>query len=82
MCVKAMNDTLEPEGLKPSALVSGVFPSTRVFEDPQDPKPSLQYHARLANFIRAEMEKQLSTLRLNRALIHSNPPLNDRKYEV
>lgn len=82
MCVKAMNDTLGPEGLVPSALVFGVYPSTHVFEEPRDPKPTLQERAKLANTIRAEMDSQMALLRVNRALRHDVPPASDSVYEI
>lgn len=42
MFIKAMNDTLGPEGLVSSVLVLGTLPSTQIFEEPRDPKPTLQ----------------------------------------
>lgn len=57
MCVNAMNDILGPKQLVSSALVLGGFPSTYVFEESRDPKPTLQDQASLANTILAEMDK-------------------------
>ena len=48
LVVKAMNDTLGPEGIVPSALVFGEFPSLRSFERPVIPRHSLSERS-LAN---------------------------------
>lgn len=82
MSVKAMNDTLGPEGFVPSALVFGVYPSTQVFEDPKDPKPTLQERAKLAATIRAEMDQHMAKLRVMRALRHQVPPSSNSVFEV
>ena len=42
MSVKAMNGTLKPEGIVPSALVSGDFPSVRTRSEPKVPRATLE----------------------------------------
>lgn len=60
--VKAMNDTLGPEGLVPSALVFGEFPSLRSFEGPIIPRPSLSEKALIAQEARRLMSKHLAQM--------------------
>lgn len=82
LSVKAMNDTLGPEGFVPSALVFGEYPSTQTFEEPKDEKPTLVDRAKLARLIRGEMEKKMATLRVQRALRHKVPPAADVVHEI
>lgn len=82
MCVKSINHTPVPEGFVPSALVFGTFPSTQVFEEPRDPRPTQPERAKLANSIRLEMDKQMAVLRVNRALRHNVPPAVDAIHAV
>ena len=78
MSVKALNDTLGPEGLVPSALVFGEYPSTRLYTDgAADPRASLESRARLATAARKEMERHMASVRIKRALRHSVPPSAD-----
>lgn len=80
MCVKAMNDTLGPEGFVPSALF--FYPSTHVFEEPRSTKPTLHQRAQLAKVIRSEMEQLMAALCVQRALRHNVPPAADNSFEV
>ena len=48
VAVKAINDTLGPEGTIPSALVSGEFLSLHSLDGPNIPRPSLAERANSA----------------------------------
>lgn len=82
MSVKAMNDTLGPEGLVPSALVFGEYPSLRVFGETPQPKATVAARAILAKEARREMEQHMARLRIKRALKHNVPRAADIVYEV
>ena len=82
MAVKAMNDTLGPEGLVPSALVFGEFPPVHTNSESNVPRATLQERAAMASTARREMEKCMAELRLKRALHHAVPPAADRVYQA
>ena len=71
--VKAMNDTLGPEGLVPSAFVFGEFP--KVFTPAEEPHPraTVESRAAIASRARREMEQHMAKLRIRRALHHAIP---------
>ena len=81
MAVKAMNDTLGPEGIVPSALVFGEYP--QVFTESEDPLPraTLDERAKMAEEARAEMEEIMAKMRAARALKHATPPAANVTYE-
>ncbi len=79
--VKALNDTLGPEGFVPSSLVFGEYPQ---MVTPSESRPSRGTNmelARIANFARNEMETIMAHIRLKRSLNHTVPPAADRMYE-
>lgn len=78
---KAMNDTLGPEGLVPSALIFGEFP--RVFNPSESNTTRLTNNERaeLDQVARQEMEQQMVSLILKLALHHAVSPSSDRVYE-
>jgi len=78
VAVKAMNDTLGPEGVVPSALVFGEFPSLRTFEGPVIPRPSLAERALAAQEARRYMARHLAEVRIKRALHHQTPSATDK----
>lgn len=82
MALKAMNDTLGPEGLVPSALVFGEYPSLRVFGETPQPRATLEARAILAKEDRKEMEQQMASLRVKRALKYRVPPAGDQVLEI
>lgn len=82
MCVKKMNDTLGPGGPVPFALLFGAYSATDIFEKPRELKPTIQQRVQLANSIHLEMEKQLASIRVNRALLLNIPTASDATYEV
>ena len=81
LSVKAMNDTLGPEGIVPSSLVFGEFPSLRTFVGPIIPRPSLAERAETAQEARRLMAKHLALTRVNRALKHNTPAATNRVYQ-
>ena len=78
---KAMNDSLGPEGLVPSALVFGEFPRVRTPSEPTSERPTLSQRSQIAQQARREMNRIMAEQRLKRALHHSVPPASDRSYE-
>lgn len=62
--VKALNDTVGPEGLVPSALVVGEYPSTRVFDEPPVPRVTLQPRTVIGTQARRAMEQEMARLRV------------------
>ena len=81
LAVKAMNDTLGPEGIVPSSLVFGEFPSLRSFVGPAVPRPTLAERAEAAQEARQLMAKHLAQVRINRALKHNTPVATDRVFQ-
>lgn len=79
--VKAMNDTLGPEGLVPSALVFGEFPHLAPDYSPRSERSTLQQRSNMAHIARTEMSKIMDRLRLQRALRHAVPAASDHVYE-
>lgn len=78
MALKALNDTLCPEGLVPSGIVFGEFPSTLIYTDGTAyPRASLESRAHIATAARKEMEQHMAKLKVNRALGHAVPPSSD-----
>lgn len=78
--VKAMNDTLGPEGLVPSALVFGEFPQINTRSEPRADRSTLR-RAEVANLARPEISERMAELRLKRGLHHAVPPSRDRIYQ-
>ena len=65
LSVKAMNDTLGPEGLVPSALVFGEFPKLRTKGSKPTPRATLLSRKAVAETARKEMEKQITKMKIN-----------------
>ena len=81
VAVKAMNDTLGPEGLVPSALVFGEYPEVNTISEPRTERMSLEARAELARAARKEMETQVAKARIKRALQYRVPPATDVVYQ-
>lgn len=77
-----MNNALVSEGLVSSALVFGTYPATDIFVEPREPKPTTQQRSQLASSIHLEIDKQMASIRVNRALCHKIPPESDVTYKV
>ena len=67
MAIKAMNDTLGPEGIVPSALVFGEFPSIRPFFGPPKYRPTPVERAEIAHKARKIMSQELADKKVRRA---------------
>ena len=68
LSIKAMNDTLGPEGIVPSALAFGEFPSLRSLSGPIVPRLTLAERAHAAQDARGIMTKSLAQAKISRAL--------------
>lgn len=81
MTVKAMNDTLGPNGVVTSIIVFGEHPS--VFTRSETPKKgsTLDEDAKIAFEARKEMEHHMEKLRTEPALRHAVPQAADVTYE-
>ena len=80
--VKALNDTLGPDGLVPSALVFGEFPSPIVTSETRHTRSTIESRAGIASMARKEMEKEIASVRVRRALRHATLPAADATFEV
>ena len=80
--VKAMNDTLGPEGLVPSALVFGEYPQIRARSENATERPTTAQRGEVAEMARKEMSRIMATMKTRRALHHAVPPSCDRTYEL
>ena len=81
MSVFAMNNTLGPEGVVPSVLVFGEFPSLRTLHEAPIPKVALVDRSRIANAARKEMEHHMAHMRVQRALRHQVPRSADTVFQ-
>ncbi len=81
LSLKAMNETLGPEGIVSSSLVFGEFPSLRKFTGPVIPRPSLAERAMVAQETRRLTSKHLSQARVRRALVHQTPQATNVTYQ-
>ena len=78
--VKAMIDTLGPEGLVPSALVFGEFPPVIKKSEAPAARLKLRERASVAKSARKEMGKIIAEMRVRRALHHKTLSAADRFY--
>lgn len=60
----------------------GVHLSFHVFEEPRDPKPTLQELAKVAKLVRLEMFLRMALLRVICALHYKVPPAADTAHQV
>lgn len=81
LCVKAMNDTLGPNGVVPSSLVFGEHPQVFTRSETPPPRATLDERAKIATEARQEMERYMARVRTDRALRHAVPPAADQTYE-
>lgn len=77
LSVKAMNDTLGPAGVVPSALVFGEYPPVFTRSENPPSRPNLEERAKIASDARKEMERHMAKMRVDRALRHAVPPAAD-----
>ena len=78
LSVKAVNDTLGPEGLLHSAIVFREFRKVYTKSETPDERAVLASRAKLAHNARAQMAKHMAELWVKRALKHSTPTASDR----
>ena len=71
LCVKAMNDTIGPEGLAPSSLVFGEMPSVRMINEPLIQKSKLSERNQAAMEARKEMVSSMEKIRIKRGTTHN-----------
>ena len=81
LTVKAVNDTLRPNGVVPSTLVFGEHPPVFTRSENQKRRPTLDERAKIAFEARNEMEQHMAKLRIDRALPHAVPPAANVTYE-
>ena len=81
LSVKAMNDTLGPEGLVTSALVFGEFPKIRTQGSKPTPRATIVSRKAVAETARKEMEKHIAKMKINRARNHMFPKAASRSYQ-
>ena len=67
--VKAMNDTLGPEGLVTSAIVFGEFPRGFTKSETPSQRPTLEERAPIAQSARKEMGKIMAEMRIRLARV-------------
>ncbi len=79
--VKAMNDTLGPEGVVPTALVLGEFPSLRSFEGTIVPRPTLAERVVVTQAARRLIAKHLAQTKVKQALNHNIPSATDNSFQ-
>jgi hypothetical protein len=79
LAVKAMNDTMNPEGLVPSYLVFGILPR---FPASKSKLPSQMDRMKALEAARAEMETITSELRVRRALSANIPTASTKSYSA
>ena len=80
--VKALNDTLRPGGLFPSALVFGELPSPHTVSETRYLRALLESRAEVLNMARREMEKEMAAARVKRGLRHAIPQAANTTLEV
>ena len=78
---KAINDTLGPEGIVPSALMFGEFPSIRAFIGPKFPRATLAEREIAAQKARKLMSKHLAPVKIKRAERYRTPRATDHVYQ-
>ena len=79
IAVKAMNDTMNPEGLVPSYLVFGIIPRLTDF---CTELPTQSDRLNAIEVARSEMERIISEIRLRHALNTNIPPASKQDYKV
>lgn len=69
--VKALNDTLGPEGNVPSALVFGYFPLPYTKSEQKPQRLTVDKRATVVTLARKEMSEIMARMRINRGLTHA-----------
>ena len=79
--VKAMNDTLGPEGLFRSVFMFGEFSRALTKSETPSERPILEERASVAQSARKKMGKIMAEKRIRRALHRRTPSASDRFYQ-
>jgi hypothetical protein len=79
LSVKAMNDTMRPNGLVPSLRVFGMVPRLPISDEHV---PDQDQRAFAVKVSREEYQKTVAEMRVRAALLHNVPAAADRQYEV
>ena len=72
---------LVPEGIVPSALVFGEFPSLRSISGPVLPRPSLEERVEAAQQARRHMANHLARTKVRRVLHRDPTPATEQMYQ-
>ena len=81
MAIKAMNDTLGPEGLVPLSLVFGELPRVYTASETPQPRDTLGERATMFHAARTEMQRIMAKMRVARGLRHSVPLAANRAFD-
>ncbi len=81
LAVKAMNNTLGPEGLVPSSLVFGELPQDHTASEIPKQRDTLGERAAMAHAARTEMQRIMARMRVARGLKHAVPRAADESYD-
>ena len=81
IATKAINDTFGPEGVVPSALVFGEFPSLCSYLGANIPRATLAERAVIAQKARRLMSRHLAGANVNTALKRKTPNATDQVYQ-
>ena len=80
--VKALNDTLDPEGYVPSALVFGEYPLPYTKSEQKPHRLTVDEHAAIPTMARKEMSTIMAKMRIARGLRHAVPSATDNTYKI
>lgn len=81
LSVKALNDTLGPEGHVPSALVFGEFPLPYTKSEQKPQRLTVDERAAIASLARKEMSEIMARMRIARGLRHAVPNASNHMYK-
>jgi hypothetical protein len=79
MAVKAVNDSVSPDGLVPTLLVFGAFPR---MTDLDDPVPTISQRATAIRKAIEEITKIRAKLQVNTALNTRNGPITEHIHDL
>ncbi len=71
LAVKAMKDTLGPEGLVSSSLIFGELPQIHTASETPKPRDTLGERSAMVHAARTEMQRIMAKMRVSRGLKHS-----------
>lgn len=80
LSVKAMNNTIGPECLVPSALLFSEYSQVRTRAEVPASRPELANCATIAASLRTEITKHMAKIRVQRALLHATSTAGDKSF--